>query len=76
MVHCIMEAYYLQKELNDAIELLDKVERREPLLGVTDQQLWKAQKIKQVNKQLGCVLQQCIVTFYHKRKMTCPFMYY
>ena len=44
---------YLQKELNDAIELLDKIERREPLLGVTDQQLWKAQKIKQVNKEFG-----------------------
>ncbi|XP_065883360.1 sideroflexin-5-like [Dysidea avara] len=36
-----------KKQLQEAIELLDKVKKNESLPGVTNSQLWEAQKIKQ-----------------------------
>lgn len=36
-----------KKQLQEAVELLDKVKNGEPLPAVTNQQLWEAQKIKQ-----------------------------
>ena len=53
-LYCDSLNYELQKQLNDAVELLDKFERQEQLPGVSDQQLWKAQKIKQVSEEFGC----------------------
>lgn len=41
--------FSLQQQLQEAIELLDKVKNNEPLPGVTNRQLWDAQKIKQVS---------------------------
>ena len=40
--------FVLQQQLQEAVELLDKVKNGEALPGVTNQQLWHAQKIKQV----------------------------
>jgi len=40
-----------QKQLQEAVELLDKVKNNEPLTGVTNSQLWEAQKIKQVRNK-------------------------
>lgn len=62
----------LQKQLQEAVELLDKVKNGEPLPAVTNQQLWKAQKIKQVrwftvynNSQLFLIITMWL-TFCHK----------